>query len=51
VTKVLLSAVVIVVGLMIARFLKNPVLDLADLAAMIFMLLRIWQQVAAFGGR
>jgi hypothetical protein len=51
VTKVLLSAVVIVVGLMIARLLRNPVLDLADIAAMIFMLLRIWQQVAAFGSR
>lgn len=51
VTKVLLSAIVVVVGLMIARLLKNPVLDLADLVAMIFFLLRIWSQVAAIRGR
>ncbi len=52
VTKVLLSAIVVVVGIMIARFLKNPVFDLADLLAMIFFLLRIWSQVAAIrGGR
>ena len=51
VTKVLLSAIVVVVGMMIARFLKNPVLDLADLLAMILLLLRIWSQVAAIRGR
>lgn len=50
VTKVLLSAIVVVVGIMIARFLKNPVFDLADLLAMIFFLLRIWSQVAAIRG-
>ncbi len=47
VTKVMLSAVVVVVGLMIARLLKNPALDLADLVAMIFLLFRIWGQVSA----
>lgn len=51
VTKVVLSAVVVVVGLMLARLLKNPVLDLADLLTMIFVLLRIWNQVAAIRGR
>ena len=51
VTKVLLSAVVIVVAVMIARLLKNPVLDLADLLTLIFVLLRIWNQVAAVGAR
>jgi len=47
VTKVLLSAVVVVVGIMFARLLKNPVLDLADLIGMIVVLLRIWGQVAS----
>jgi curved DNA-binding protein CbpA len=51
VTKVLLSAAVIVVALMIARLLKNPILDLADLLTLIFVLLRIWNQVAAVGAR
>ncbi len=49
VTKVLLSAIVVVVGAMIARLLENPVLDLADLVAMVVVLLRIWGQVAAVG--
>lgn len=51
VTKVLLSAVVVVVALMIARLLKNPILDLADFLTLIFVLLRIWNQVAAVGAR
>lgn len=51
VTKVLLSAIVVVVGTMIARLLENPALDLADLVAMIVVLLRIWGQAAAFGRR
>jgi curved DNA-binding protein CbpA len=50
-TKVLLSAVVVVVGMMIARLLENPALDLADLVAAIVVLLRIWGQVAAVGKR
>ncbi len=45
VTKILFSIIVVVLGMMIARLLKNPVLDLADLVAMIFVLLRIWGQV------
>ncbi len=51
VRKALLSAIVIVAGTMIARVLKNPVLDLADLVAMIVVLLRIWGQVAAVARR
>ncbi len=51
VTKVLYSAVVIVVGLMIFRLLKNPALDLADLVAMAVLLSRIWGQVSALGRR
>ncbi len=51
VTKVLYSAVVIVVGLMIFRLLKNPALDLADLVAMALLLSRIWGQVSALGRR
>ncbi len=51
VTKVLLSAVVVVVGMMLARVLENPALDVADLVAMVVVLLRIWSQVAAIGGR
>jgi len=49
VTKILLSAVVVMVGVMLARLLKSPALDLADLIGMIFLLLRIWQQVAVPG--
>ena len=48
-SKVLLSAVVIVAGLMVARILRSPTLDLADLLVMIFALLRIWRQVSSFG--
>jgi curved DNA-binding protein CbpA len=50
-SKVLLSFVVVVVGLMLARFLRSPTLDLADLIGMVLVLLRIWRQVAAMGER
>lgn len=46
VSRVLLSAIVVVVGLMIARLLKNPALDFADLLGMVIVLLRIWGQFA-----
>ena len=49
VSKVLLSAVVIVVGLAIARLLRSPTLDLADLLAMVLLLLQIWRQVSPAG--
>jgi hypothetical protein len=44
VTKVMFSAVVVVIGLMIARLIKSPAIDLADIAAAIAVLFRIWQQ-------
>jgi len=44
VTKVLFSAIVVVVGLMIARLVKSPAIDLADMVATIVVLFRIWQQ-------
>jgi hypothetical protein len=46
VTKVLFSAIIVVVGVMIARLLENPAIDLADMVATIVLLLRIWQQAA-----
>jgi len=49
--KLMLSAAVIAAGMVLARLLENPVLSLADLAAMIGVLLRIWSQVAVLGGR
>lgn len=49
VTKVLFSAIIVVVGMMIARLIENPAVDLADMIAAIVMLVRIWQQ--AGGGR
>ena len=48
ITKVLFSAIVLVVGLMIARLIKSPTLDIADMVATIVVLVRIWQQT---GGR
>jgi DnaJ-like protein len=51
VTKVLLSAIVVVVGMVLARVLENPLLDAADLLTMVIVLLRIWNQVAAVGRR
>lgn len=44
VTKVLFSAIVLVAGLMIARLIKSPTIDLADMVATIVLLVRIWQQ-------
>jgi hypothetical protein len=44
VTKVLFSAIVVVVGMMIARFIKSPAIDLADMVAAMVVLFRIWQQ-------
>ena len=49
VSKVLFSAVVIVAGLTVARLLRSPTLDLADLLAMILLLLQIWRQVSPAG--
>jgi len=46
VTKVLFSAIVLVVGLMIARLIKSPALDLADMVATLAVLFRIWQQTS-----
>jgi curved DNA-binding protein CbpA len=50
-TKVFLSAVVVAAGMMIARVLENPIVDIADLVAMIGVLLRLWGQTAVLGGR
>ncbi len=50
-TKVLLSAVIVLTGTMLARLLKSPALDLADLVAMIVVLLRIWSQAAVLRPR
>ena len=44
VTKMLFSAIVVVVGMMIARLIKSPAIDLADIVATIVVLVRIWQQ-------
>jgi hypothetical protein len=44
VTKILFSIIIVVLAMMIARLLKNPVLDLADLIAMVVMLLQVWGQ-------
>src|SRR5579864_1086898 len=44
VTKVMFSAIVVVVGIMIARLIKSPAIDLADLVATAAVLFRIWQQ-------
>jgi hypothetical protein len=49
--KVMLSAGVVAAGMVLARVLENPVLGLADLVAMVGVLLRIWSQVAMLGGR
>jgi curved DNA-binding protein CbpA len=49
--KLMLSVGVIAAGMALARLLENPVLSLADLAAMVGVLLRIWSQVAVLGGR
>ncbi|HEV2438664.1 MAG TPA: J domain-containing protein [bacterium] len=49
VNKLLFSAIVVMAGLMIARLITSPAVDLADMVATIVVLLRIWQQ--AGGGR
>lgn len=50
-TRVILSAIVVAVGMMIARVLENPIVDVADLVAMIAVLLRLWGRAALLGGR
>src|SRR5215831_12771184 len=47
--KAILTIAVVTVGLMLARFLRSPTLDLADLIAMVVVLLRIWGQVSTLG--
>ena len=47
--KVILTVAVVITGLILARFLRNPALDLADLIAMLLVLLRIWGQVSTLG--
>ncbi|HKV45759.1 MAG TPA: J domain-containing protein [bacterium] len=47
-SKVLLSAAVIAAGVIVARLLRSPTLDLADLLVLVFVLLRIWRQVSSF---
>ncbi len=44
--KVALSAAVVAAALVLARVLRSPTLDLADLLAMLFVLLRIWGQAS-----
>jgi len=44
--KVVLSAAVVIVALALARVLRSPTLDLADLIAMGVVLLRIWSQIS-----
>jgi DnaJ domain len=50
-TKVLLTGVIVVVAMMIARFLENPVIDIADLIAMLVVVARVWGPAAVFGRR
>lgn len=47
--KVMLSAAVVIAALALARVLRSPTLDLADLVAMVFLLMRIWSQVSLPG--
>src|SRR5438034_5712382 len=47
--KIILTVAVVATGLMLARVLRSPTLDLADLIAMILVLLRIWGQVSMLG--
>jgi len=49
--KLMLTAAVVAAGMTLARLLENPVLSLADLVAMVAVLLRIWSQTAALRGR
>ena len=47
--KVVLTVAVVAIGLVLARILRSPALDLADLIAMLLVLLRIWGQVSTLG--
>jgi hypothetical protein len=47
--KVILSVAVVTAALALARVLRIPTLDLADLIAMIVLLMRIWSQVSLPG--
>jgi hypothetical protein len=47
--KVVLTVAVVAVALVVARVLRSPTLDLADLLAMIVLLVRIWSQVSVPG--
>ena len=47
--KLALSAAVVAAALILARVLRSPTLDLADLLAMLFVLMRIWGQVSSLG--
>jgi len=47
--KLALSAAVVAAALIVARVLRSPTLDLADLLAMLFVLMRIWGQVSSLG--
>ena len=47
--KVILTVAVVATGLVLARILRSPALDLADLIAMLLVLLRIWGQVSTLG--
>ncbi len=51
VNKLMLTAAVVGAGMMLARLLENPALTLADLVAMVVVLLRIWGQAAMSRGR
>jgi curved DNA-binding protein CbpA len=47
--KMALSVAVVTAALVLARVLKSPTLDLADLVAMIVLLMRIWGQLSLPG--
>lgn len=48
--KIALSVAVVSSALVLARFLRSPTLDLADLLVMAWLLIRIWNQVSLPGG-
>ena len=47
--KMILTVAVVATGLVLARLLRSPALDLADLIAMLLVLLRIWGQISTRG--
>lgn len=47
--KVAMSVAVVASALVLARFLRSPTLDLADLAVMAWLLFRIWNQASLPG--